>query len=189
MISENKLSWQQMKEEQAKKRKREAELKKVEARIEELETRDSEIDETMVLPDVCTNVAECTKLSREKQPSLKNWKSFMKNGRAGPTVSSFLSPYVFMEAACLDAVQSIHHRYGLFLLLHRIPDRCRDKIHGQLCTGFHGISFYQPCTEHGCKKISCPGIASAGFLCKYPGACFRFPGQDFPFSEAGPSSL
>ena len=25
-----------------------------------------EIDETMVLPDVCTNVAECTKLSREK---------------------------------------------------------------------------------------------------------------------------
>ena len=65
-VSENKLSWQQMKEEQAKKRKREAELKKVEARIEELETRDSEIDETMVLPDVCTNVAECTKLSREK---------------------------------------------------------------------------------------------------------------------------
>lgn len=65
-VSENKLSWQQMKEEQAKKRKREAELKKVEARIEELETRDSEINETMVLPDVCTNVAECTKLSREK---------------------------------------------------------------------------------------------------------------------------
>ena len=68
-VSENKLSWQQMKEEQAKKRKREAELKKVEARIEELETRDSEIDETMVLPDVCTNVAECTKLSREKAAS------------------------------------------------------------------------------------------------------------------------
>ena len=64
--SENKLSWQQMKEEQSRKRKREAELKKVEARIEELETRDKEIDETMVLPDVCTNVAECTKLSREK---------------------------------------------------------------------------------------------------------------------------
>ncbi len=65
-VSENKLSWQQMKEEQAKKRKREAELKKVETRIEELETRDQEIDDTMVLPDVCTNVAECTKLSREK---------------------------------------------------------------------------------------------------------------------------
>ena len=66
VVSENKLSWQQMKEEQSRKRKREAELKKVEARIEELETRDKEIDDTMVLPDICTNVAECTKLSREK---------------------------------------------------------------------------------------------------------------------------
>ena len=60
------FTWQQQKEEQALKRKRENELKKVEARIEELETRDKEIDETMVLPDICTNVAECTKLSREK---------------------------------------------------------------------------------------------------------------------------
>ena len=65
-VSETKLTWQQQKEEQALKRKRENELKKVEARIEELETRDKEIDETMVLPDICTNVAECTKLSREK---------------------------------------------------------------------------------------------------------------------------
>lgn len=64
--SENKLSWQQKKEEQAQKRKRENGLKKVEARIEELESRDSEIDETMVLPEVCTNVAECTRLSKEK---------------------------------------------------------------------------------------------------------------------------
>ena len=65
-VSETKLTWQQQKEEQAQKRKRENELKKVEARIEELETRDKEIDDTMVLPDICTNVAECTKLSREK---------------------------------------------------------------------------------------------------------------------------
>ena len=65
-VSETKLTWQQQKEEQAQKRKRENELKKVEARIEELETRDKEIDETMVLPNICTNVAECTKLSREK---------------------------------------------------------------------------------------------------------------------------
>ena len=64
--SQTKLTWQQQKEENALKRKRESELKKVEARIEDLETRDKEIDETMVLPDVCTNVAECTKLSREK---------------------------------------------------------------------------------------------------------------------------
>ena len=65
-VSKTKLTWQQQKEEQALKRKRENELKKVEARIEELEARDKEIDETMVLPDICTNVAECTKLSREK---------------------------------------------------------------------------------------------------------------------------
>ena len=64
--SDNKLSWQQQKEEQARQRKRENELKKVEVRIEELETRDKEIDETMILPDVCTNVAECAKLSKEK---------------------------------------------------------------------------------------------------------------------------
>ena len=65
-VSETKLTWQQQKEEQALKRKRENELKKVEARIEELETKDKEIDETMVLPDICTNVAECTRLSKEK---------------------------------------------------------------------------------------------------------------------------
>ena len=64
--SDNKLSWQQQKEEQARQRKRENELKKVEARIEELETRDKEIDETMILPDICTNVAECARLSKEK---------------------------------------------------------------------------------------------------------------------------
>ena len=64
--SDNKLSWQQQKEEQARQRKRENELKKVEARIEELETREKEIDETMILPDICTNVAECAKLSKEK---------------------------------------------------------------------------------------------------------------------------
>ena len=65
-VSDNKLSWQQMKEEQTRKRKRENELKRVEARIEELEKRDREIDETLILPDVCTNVAKCTELSREK---------------------------------------------------------------------------------------------------------------------------
>ena len=64
--SEGKLTWQQQKEEQARQRKRENELKKVEARIEELETRDKEIDETMILPDICTNVAECAKVSKEK---------------------------------------------------------------------------------------------------------------------------
>lgn len=70
-ISESKLTWQQQKEEEARKRKLANELKKVEARIEELETRDKEIDETLVLPDVCTNVARCTELSREKDAVLE----------------------------------------------------------------------------------------------------------------------
>ena len=65
--SESKLTWQQQKEEQARKRKQENELKKTEQRIEELETRDKEIDETLVLPDVCTNVGRCAELSREKE--------------------------------------------------------------------------------------------------------------------------
>ena len=64
--SEGKLTWQQQKEEQARKRKQENELKKVEKRIEELETRDKEIDDTLVLPDVRTNVGRCAELSREK---------------------------------------------------------------------------------------------------------------------------
>lgn len=70
-VSESKLSWQQQKEEQARQRKRENELKKTEQRIEELESRDREIDETLVLPDVCTNVAKCTELSREKEAIAK----------------------------------------------------------------------------------------------------------------------
>ena len=68
--SEGKFTWQQQKEEQARKRKQEAELKKTEQRIEELETRDKEIDETLVLPDVCTNVGRCAELSREKDKIL-----------------------------------------------------------------------------------------------------------------------
>ena len=40
-----------------------ADLKK---RLSEIETRDKEIDDTLVLPDVCTNVGRCAELSREK---------------------------------------------------------------------------------------------------------------------------
>ena len=70
--SDNKLSWQQQKEEQARQRKRENELKKVEARIEELETRDKEIDETMILPDICTNVQNVRNSAKRKPPLPKN---------------------------------------------------------------------------------------------------------------------
>ncbi len=64
--SEGKQSWQQKKEAQAQEWKRQNDLKKVEARIEELETRDREIDDTLVLPDVCTDVARCMELGKEK---------------------------------------------------------------------------------------------------------------------------
>ena len=66
MQSESKLDWKQQKEQQALLRKRQNDLKKVESRIEELETRDKEIDELLVKEEVFTNVAEVTKLSKEK---------------------------------------------------------------------------------------------------------------------------
>lgn len=65
-VSGNRLSWQQKKEEQARVRKRESDLKKTEQRIDALETRDKEIDETLLLPEVCTDVEQCTRLSLEK---------------------------------------------------------------------------------------------------------------------------
>lgn len=64
--SENKLSWQQQKEEQARQRKRQNDLAKTEKEIAKLEERDHEIDELMSQPEIGTNVAECTKLSKEK---------------------------------------------------------------------------------------------------------------------------
>lgn len=65
--SDSKLDWKQQKELQAQLRKKQNELKKVEARIEELETRDKEIDDLLTKEEVFTNVAEVTKLSKEKE--------------------------------------------------------------------------------------------------------------------------
>lgn len=64
--SENKQAWKTQKEQQAAKRKKENALKKCEEAIETLENRNSEIDETMSLPDVCTNVAKLQELTQEK---------------------------------------------------------------------------------------------------------------------------
>lgn len=64
--SENKLSWQQQKEEQARERKRQNDLTKVEKEIACLEARDKDIDELLTQPEIGTNVAECTKLAKEK---------------------------------------------------------------------------------------------------------------------------
>ena len=64
--TDSKLDWKQQKEQQAQLRKKQNELKKVESRIEELENRDKEIDAELEKKEVFTNVAEVTKLSKEK---------------------------------------------------------------------------------------------------------------------------
>lgn len=65
--SEAKLDWKQQKELQAQLRKKQNDLKKVETRIEELETRDKEIDDLLTKEEIFTDVAEVTKLSKEKE--------------------------------------------------------------------------------------------------------------------------
>ena len=64
--SENKLSWQEQKEAQAKERKRQNELKKTEERIGALEARDGEIDELMTQEEVYSNSVKCQELAKEK---------------------------------------------------------------------------------------------------------------------------
>ena len=65
--SESKLSWQEKKEEQAARRKKENAIRKCEEKISSLEAREKEIEEQMLLPEICTNVEELTKLGREKE--------------------------------------------------------------------------------------------------------------------------
>lgn len=62
----SKLDWKEKKEQQARQRKLENELKRIEDRIEVLENKDAEIDELMLKPDVCTNVAKLQELAKEK---------------------------------------------------------------------------------------------------------------------------
>ncbi len=89
--SSSKLTWQQQKEEQARRRKQENELRKTEARIEELENRDKEIDETLVLPDVCTNVGRCAELSREKEAILAELEELYEKWKLSPESFPFCS--------------------------------------------------------------------------------------------------
>lgn len=44
----------------------------------------------MVLPDVCTNVAECTKLSREKAAIAEELEELYENGKSWPDGQLFL---------------------------------------------------------------------------------------------------
>lgn len=64
--SENKLSWQEQKEAQAKERKRQNDLRKTEERITALEERDNEIDQLMMKEEIFTNSVKCQELAQEK---------------------------------------------------------------------------------------------------------------------------
>lgn len=67
LASNNKLTWMQQKEEQARIRKRKNELKKVEDEIESLEKENSEIDALLIREDIYTNVEKLMELHNRKE--------------------------------------------------------------------------------------------------------------------------
>lgn len=66
-VGDNKLNWQQQKEEQARIRKRKNELSKTEDEIHKLETRNEEIDELLTREEIFTNVQKLIELNNEKK--------------------------------------------------------------------------------------------------------------------------
>ncbi len=64
---DNKLSWQQQKEEQARIRKRKNDLAKTEDEIHRLETRGEEIEELLTKEEIYTNVQKLIELNNEKK--------------------------------------------------------------------------------------------------------------------------
>lgn len=66
-ISENKLSWQQQKEEQARIRKRKNDLNKTEEEIHSLESRNDEIDALLIQEEIYTNAEKLMELHAEKK--------------------------------------------------------------------------------------------------------------------------
>lgn len=65
--SDNKQTWQQQKEEQAKIRKRKNDLKKTEEEIHQLELRSEEIDALLTKEEIYTNVSKLLELNNEKK--------------------------------------------------------------------------------------------------------------------------
>lgn len=65
-VSESKLDWQQQKELQAKQRKKENRLKKVEEEITRLEEEQAKLQEEMLRPEIATDVAKLTELSKKQ---------------------------------------------------------------------------------------------------------------------------
>ncbi len=66
-VSDTRLDWQAQKEQKARERKRLNDLKKTEEEIAALEARNAEIDERSSLPEICTNMSELLKLTKEKE--------------------------------------------------------------------------------------------------------------------------
>lgn len=66
-MSEVKQDWKAQKEEQARLRKRQNDLKKAEDEIGALEERDAAIDELLLQPDICSDVARLMELHQEKE--------------------------------------------------------------------------------------------------------------------------
>jgi len=66
-VSEVKQDWKAQKEEQARLRKRQNDLKKTEDEIGALEERDAAIDELLLQPDICSDVARLMELHQEKE--------------------------------------------------------------------------------------------------------------------------
>jgi ATP-binding cassette subfamily F protein 3 len=65
-VTENKLDWQQQKEEQARQRKRQNDLKKTEEEIERVESRMAELDTALADPAIASDHTKLTELSRER---------------------------------------------------------------------------------------------------------------------------
>lgn len=66
-VSENKLDWQQQKEEQARLRKRQNDLKKVEDEITRLEARNEELEELLADSSIYTNSSKLIEVHKEKK--------------------------------------------------------------------------------------------------------------------------
>lgn len=64
-ITENKMNWQEQKENQAQKRRLENALKKTEEAIENIEAKVCELEEEMAKPDIATNIGKLSELSRK----------------------------------------------------------------------------------------------------------------------------
>ncbi len=80
--SENKLSWQQQKEQQARQRKKENQLKQVESRIDQLEKRIAGLDGEMALPENAADASKLMELAAERgtcetelEQLLEKWES------------------------------------------------------------------------------------------------------------------